>query len=250
MGSQSGEFSTMTHIFVLDRIILGFLNQFAQRSNTFDKFVGMLFGNALLEGGFITSLLWWAWFRKRGNEERDRGILISGILLSIVALAITRSIAMLSPFRFRPRYVDSLHFRLPLGSENFHIINWSSFPSDHAALYFSLATCLCFVSRKVGVVALLHAFFVVCMTRIYLGVHYPTDILAGMAIGVGTTCLALHKGMRQAIAHPLLQWVEASPRSFYPVFSLIMLTVAMNFDPVEELVVDACRAAQGFIHVI
>ena len=50
--------SRMTHIFIFDRIILGFLNQFAQRSNLFDKSVRMFFGNALLEGGFITSLLW------------------------------------------------------------------------------------------------------------------------------------------------------------------------------------------------
>ena len=239
----------MSHVNAFDRSILEFLNQFSQTSNRFDKFVCMLFGNALLEGGFITSLLWWAWFRKRENAKRDRVFVISGILLSMVALLIARSIAMLSPFRCRPRYVAILHFRLPLGSETYQMINWSSFPSDHAVLYFSLATCLCFVSRKVGVVALLHAFLVVCMTRIYLGVHYPTDILAGMAIGVGTACLALHERARQAIARPILQWVEASPRSFYPVFSLIMLTVATNIDPLREFIVDVYRAARGCIHI-
>lgn len=230
-----------------DQSILQFLNQFAQKSWRFDKFVGMPFGNYLLEGGFITALLWWAFFRQRETAERDRSFVISGSALTIVAILIARCIAVLMPFRYRPRYVPMLHFRLPLGSENFNMLNWSSFPSDHAALYFGLATCIFFVSRRVGAIALLHAFFVVCLTRIYLGIHYPTDILAGMAIGIGMVSLSLNKALRLAIARPAMRCLEASPRSFYPCFSLFTLIVATDFVPLSAVLMSVWRAAKGLL---
>jgi hypothetical protein len=56
---------------------------------------------------------------------------------------------------------------------------WSSFPSDHACLFFALATGLCLISPVIGGLALLHASLIVSLPRIYLGLHYPTDVLAG-----------------------------------------------------------------------
>lgn len=232
-----------------DRAILLFLNQFSQRSGEFDKFVDMLFGNVLLEGGFITALLWWAWFRKRETAERDRGLVICGIVMTMLALFVTRVAALPFPFRSRPRFVEALHFRPPIGSGNYDMLNWSSFPSDHAALYFCLATILFFISRKAGVIAGLHAFFVVCLTRIYLGIHYPTDILVGALFGIGSACLALHPGIRQAITRPTLRWMDASPKTFYPFLSLCMLTIATEFGPLREVVVDVWRAAKGLTHI-
>lgn len=227
-----------------DNAILSFLNHFSQRSAEFDKFVDLLFGNMLLEGGFITALLWWAWFRGRETARRDRGLVIAGMGLTVVALILTRIAALLVPFRERPRYVPALHFRLPLGSGNYDMFNWNSFPSDHAVLYFCLGTILFFISRRVGVIALLHAFFVVCLTRIYLGIHYPTDILAGMVIGIGTASLAAVPRIRELFTRPTFFWMEASPRTFYPCFSLGMLIIASEFEPLHEVLVDAWRAAK------
>lgn len=230
-----------------DRAILEFLNQFAQRSVQFDKFVDMLFGNMLVEGGFITALLWWAWFRNRDTAERDRSFVMSGIVLAMIGLGITRFIALTVPFRHRPRYIPDLHFKLPYGSANYDMFNWSSFPSDHAVLYFCLAVTIFFVSRRAGVIALLHAFFVVCLTRVYLGIHYPTDILAGMAIGTGMACLSLSDHIRMLITRPAQWWLKVSPRSFYPALSLTMLMIASEFDPLHEALVDVWRAAKALI---
>lgn len=227
-----------------DFTILTFLNHFARRSEQFDKFVDLLFGNMLLEGGFITALLWWAWFRGRETAKRDRTFVVAGMGLTVIALVATRIVALLIPNRVRPRYVPELHFQLPLGSGNYDMFNWSSFPSDHAVLYFCLGTILFFISRRVGALALLHAFFVVCMTRIYLGIHYPTDILVGIVIGVGSACLALQPRVRQMISRPVFHWMETSPRSFYPCFSLGMLTIASEFAPLHEVLVDVWRAAK------
>jgi undecaprenyl-diphosphatase len=231
-----------------DLSILSALNEFSQRSERLDKLVGLLFGNALVEGGFLTTLIWWAWFRKYETAQRDREFVASGIVLTACAVFVARLIALFCPFRLRPRYVDGLHFRLPVGSANYEMFNWSSFPSDHAALFFCLATILFFISRRAGALALLHALLVVSLTRIYLGIHYPSDILAGMLIGVGFASLALHSCIRRGLARPALRWMEVSPRSFYPCLSLCLLLVATQFDPLREMLVDVWRAARSLTH--
>ena len=231
-----------------DFSILSALNQLSQRSARLDKLVDLLFGNALLAGGFLTALIWWAWFRNRETAQRDREFAASGIVLAAAAVFVARLIALFCPYRLRPRYVDALHFRLPTGSTNYEMFNWSSFPSDHAVLFFCLATILFFISRRAGALALLHAFLVGCLTRIYLGIHYPTDILAGILIGVGFASLSLQSGIRRGLARPALRWMEVSPRSFYPSLSLCLLLVATQFDPLREILVDVWRAARSIAH--
>ena len=59
-----------------------------------------------------------------------------------------------------------------------------SFPSGHATASFAAAWALFRLApKKVGVPALLLA-ILIALSRLYVGVHYPTDVLAGAAIGI------------------------------------------------------------------
>ena len=58
-----------------------------------------------------------------------------------------------------------------------------SFPSGHTASSFAAALSLFFYNRKYGAAAIALA-CVIALSRLYLYVHYPTDVLAGAAIGV------------------------------------------------------------------
>lgn len=233
----------MLEINPFDASILHFLNQFAQKSWLFDNSIVLIAGNALIRGGPITALFWWAWFRNRGTNAKDKEFVLSGIALSTAALFVARALAMSLPFRERPRFTPSLNFLMPYGSPSFGAAHWSSFPSDHAVLYFSLATSIFFISRKVGLLALCHTFFFVCVPRIYLGLHYPTDILAGALLGMGIACLSLNKGLRESVTRPPLHWLALSPSTFYPCLFLGTFLLATNFDPARGIVVFAWHAA-------
>lgn len=58
-----------------------------------------------------------------------------------------------------------------------------SFPSGHTMSSFSCATVLFNYKKKWGIIALVLA-VLIAFSRMYLFVHYPTDVLAGLAIGV------------------------------------------------------------------
>lgn len=73
----------------------------------------------------------------------------------------------------------------PLGSENSR-----SFPSGHTSSAFSIATSLSLNYPKWYVIVPAYAWASATgYSRMYLGVHYPTDVLTGAVLGSGTAWL-------------------------------------------------------------
>lgn len=66
-----------------------------------------------------------------------------------------------------------------------------SFPSAHAACAFMMATLLAYWFPRYRIPFFLIA-ALIGWSRIYLGMHYPTDVVAGGLIGYGITRLYLH----------------------------------------------------------
>jgi undecaprenyl-diphosphatase len=223
-----------------------FLNRFAHRSWVFDNFISQVLQNDFFKSGVITALLWWAWFRTPEEEGRRREIVISGLFAAFVALVAARILALTLPFRVRPLHESSIHFVLPYSLDQDTLIHWSSFPSDHAALFFALATTLFFVSRGLGIFAYLYVIFVICFTRVYLGYHYPSDILAGALLGMAAAFVCKIRAIRKAVARPAIHWLHRDPASFYTSFFLVTFLIATIFDPIRHLarfVISATKAA-------
>jgi undecaprenyl-diphosphatase len=73
----------------------------------------------------------------------------------------------------------------------------ASFPSDHATAAFAIAVALLLRARGWGVVALVAA-TVLAAARVGLGIHYPTDVLAGAVLGA-VLALLLHSPRPRAL---------------------------------------------------
>jgi undecaprenyl-diphosphatase len=68
-----------------------------------------------------------------------------------------------------------------------------SFPSDHAAAAFAIAFCVLAFSRWAGV-GFLSAATLIGLSRIALGMHYPSDVLAGLLVGWAAALVVVRFG--------------------------------------------------------
>lgn len=64
-----------------------------------------------------------------------------------------------------------------------------SFPSGHTIASFEAATVLLLMNKKMGIPAMILA-VLIAFSRLYLYVHYPTDVLASVVLGIGFAFLA------------------------------------------------------------
>lgn len=58
-----------------------------------------------------------------------------------------------------------------------------SFPSGHTMSSFAAATVLLYMDKKIGIISLALA-SIIGFSRLYLYVHYPSDVLVGLVIGI------------------------------------------------------------------
>ena len=123
--------------------------------------------------GLLLLALWFSGDSVEYREQNQRAVL-SAIAALVVANILVK---LLNAVYLRPRpfatHTLTLLFYRPFDS---------SFPSNAAAVAFCVATSVWLFHRRVGlgmyVIALLFS-----LARMCSGVHYPSDILGGMAVG-------------------------------------------------------------------
>jgi undecaprenyl-diphosphatase len=212
-----------------DVTIIESINFLAQKSNTFDKLLVLVAHNHLIKAATPVALLWFVWFQ-RPADGRPRHREVIGLLLGcVLAMVTSRSLSLLLPLRLRPLHEPGLGFTLPRGMTGVELDGWSSFPSDHAALFFSMAVGLFWINRFWGSLAILHTLLVVCLPRTYLGLHYPTDLLGGLAVGAVCAWVGRMYFSRLRLVGQAADWAEQRPELFYPLFFLIAYQFADMF---------------------
>jgi undecaprenyl-diphosphatase len=123
-------------------------------------------------GYLYALLLILIWFR---NNFYKKITLYAGISAG-VALLIN---SFIKRFYFKPRPFlnHSVHLLPPSPSKKN-----SSFPSTHTTLAFAVATSVLFYRRLLGCIMWLLAFFT-GFSRIWMGQHYPSDIIGSALLG-------------------------------------------------------------------
>ena len=213
-----------------DHSIIVFCNQFAQRWHLFDSIVVFFSNSDLMKGGVMMAGLWWAWFWPNANLRLNRSYLLSALLGAVIALFLARILAHALPLRNRPILDPSLHFRPPYSlpdQSNWTI--WSSFPSDHAALFFALLTGIWLSCRRAGLVLLFYVLIAICFPRIYIGIHYPTDILVGAALGIVSVLFCCWSKIRNLWTKHVLNWIDRWPAASYAFLFLITFEIGTLF---------------------
>jgi undecaprenyl-diphosphatase len=115
------------------------------------------------------------WFIPQ-DKARRRHVLIASGLAFLLGEAINQIILL---FVHRPRPYDAGISRLIIEKS----VDWS-FPSDHATAVAAIAaTFVIFAMRKQALLFSLGA-ILVCWSRVYVGIHYASDVLAGIITGV------------------------------------------------------------------
>jgi membrane-associated phospholipid phosphatase len=205
----------------------------------FDHFADLAEHLFLLTGVIALSAYSWLWFEGQGVvRDKQRGRLVAQIIGTFIAIAASRFLAHILPFRVRPLYAG-IGYHAP----SFHILSnyesWSSFPSDHAAMFFALAFGVFLLWRGAGLLLMIYAAVWVCLPRIFLGLHYPSDILVGAIIGIA--CAAACSLMSETrayvkwVAKPTLALEKNRPTLFYTLAIAGLAEMASMFSDVRYL---------------
>jgi membrane-associated phospholipid phosphatase len=137
--------------------------------------------NALVNG-FIYAAMVFLYWHFSGDKDQGRAerimltILIGTVIGALGSLALQQVIGWPPPAFYPPlKSVYALHSPLSPNS--------NSFPSDSAMLYSTVAFGMAAWSRKLSMALLGWLLIFIAPIRIFVGGHYPSDILAGVFLG-------------------------------------------------------------------
>jgi len=186
-----------------DYAVFRAVNGLAGRSTALDA---LMVGSAKYLPYVFALALIALWLTRRPRNEL--GAFLAGAS-ALIALGIGQVIGKALP-RPRPYLSHTVHQLIPPSLD-------TSFPSDHAILGFSVAVMVWRYNRRAGV-ALLVLAALMAFARVFVGAHYPIDVLGGAVLGA-LTSVALDAFSRRRPLAPFLgglfkvlrRWKLAAP---------------------------------------
>ncbi len=155
-----------------DQSIFALVNNLAGKSQLLD-FWGIFF--AEYSGYLLVALAIFLLFGFESRKERFHYFSIF-VLAAILSRGLITEVIRF--FYYRPRPFSVLDI-VPLIEQ----VEKGAFPSGHASFYFALAGVIFLINRRLSwyVFAVV---FVMGLARVFVGIHWPTDILGGLIVGI------------------------------------------------------------------
>ena len=169
----------------MDRALYKAVNRWADRTSFAHGFFRMYAKDGIVIFAVLLVVGWWI-----GRAPAAEPGVVSGVGAGVasavwagagalIALAINQPIGS-SIARTRPyNVIPNVHLLIDKTKD-------FTFTSDHATIVGGVAAGLWFVNRRLGVVTAVLA-LLMAFARVYVGAHYPTDVIAGLALGAIVT---------------------------------------------------------------
>ena len=171
----------------LDLTLFYTLNALVGQSRVGDG--AIIFLASYLPYALIAAFLLFLYVATYTQQEKLRIFWVTVISVVVARLGITEIIRFFY-HRPRPFITHQVHQLIPESA-------WS-FPSGHSAFFFALAMAVYLYNKKWGV-WFFGAAIIMNISRIIAGVHYPSDILGGLMVGMLTAYIIFYLAERKNI---------------------------------------------------
>lgn len=174
----------------LDTRIFYDINNFARDTPWLHPVVAGYANDGVVLFAIILIAGWW--IARRAND------------LSAVTAAVWAPLGVLAAVAINQPIADSINATRPCNALPhivvLHCNTDGGFPSDHAMMAGAVTAGVWLVNRRLGVVAAIAA-AVMAWARVYVGAHYPQDVVAGLVLGAALSVAGYF------LARPMLSWL-------------------------------------------
>lgn len=236
-----------SHIFdPVDLPLLRLASRFAGKSHLFDHLVNAVSRLDIFKGIVLMSVFWYVWAEvskpSNPNQTAQQTRLVTILIGTVLLGALSRILQVLLPIHQRP-VLAPLGITFPITDFNaLELNNWNSFPSDHAMFFFAFGVGLLTINRVAGWFALIWTIVAIELPRVYLGIHYPSDVIFGSLFG--------WLGMKLFLACPLkrMETLLTEWHRLYP--GLFVAAVFFSTDEVGHLLAELRELARSIVQVL
>lgn len=155
----------------LDLYLFNLINGFAGKSQWLD-YLAMFFAKYFEYFLILALLIFLA-----VNFKKYWKMVAEAVVIAVFVRFVLAEIIRWLWFRPRPFVVENF---IPLISQS---PAEASFPSGHASFYFALSAIVYCYNKKASILFLV-ASSLIAISRVFVGIHWPSDILAGVLLGI------------------------------------------------------------------
>jgi membrane-associated phospholipid phosphatase len=215
-----------------DRPLTLLLNSYANRSPLFDRLVSDCATYFTYSGVILMALIYACWFDTKDLEKRSR--IVIGTLVSFAAGMVSRLLQHVLSTHPRPFFDPELNFHPPSGLGEQPFNTWNSFPSDHVTVFAGLVVVICLAKPRLAVFAVGFTILTESL-RVYMGAHYPSDLIGGAALAA-TMVLIAQAPRAVSLGRRVVGWERTSPSLFYMAAFFITYQIATLFVDIRQMV--------------
>jgi undecaprenyl-diphosphatase len=152
------------------------INGLAGHHHLLDSVMTFVSQRALIIYALVLFVMWLV------GKEKNKYTVVYAVITGALGLIINVVIGHIH-YEARPFVTHKVTLLLPHAAD-------ASFPSDHTTGAFSLALAVLYRHRKIGVGMLLFA-ILTGFSRIYVGHHYPFDVLGSIVVSLGASVVVV-----------------------------------------------------------